>query len=80
MRKITLSMDDKVFAAVGRYCAKRNSSVNALLREFLTNLAADQDRSGRARVRLRQLSERSKGRLGKKTWSRENLHKRSIVS
>ena len=76
MKNITLSVDDEVLAAVRRYTAERNSSVNALVREYLTNLAAHQDRARRARTRLRQLSKQSQGRLGKKTWSRQDLHER----
>jgi hypothetical protein len=34
MKTITLSVDEKVLAAVLRYAAERNSSVNALVREF----------------------------------------------
>lgn len=76
MKNITLSVDESVLAAVRRHAAERNSSVNALVREYLTNLAACQDRANRARTRLRQLSRQSQGRLGKKTWSREDLHDR----
>ena len=39
MKNITLSVDEKVLAAVRRYSAERESSVNALVREFLTGLA-----------------------------------------
>ena len=66
-------MDEKVLAAVRRRAAERNSTVNALVRDYLANLAAHDDRAKRARARLRQLSEESRGRLGKKTWSREQL-------
>jgi hypothetical protein len=76
MRNITLSVDEDVLTAVRRHAAERNSTVNALVREYLTNLAAHQDRAGRARARLRQLSKQSQGRLGKKTWSRDDLHDR----
>jgi len=76
MKNITLSVDEKVLSAVRRHAAERNSTVNALVREYLTNLAAHESRAGRARARLRQLSRRSNGRLGKKTWSREELHDR----
>jgi hypothetical protein len=76
MRNITLSVDEDVLAAVRRHAAERKSSVNALVREYLTNLAAHEDRARRARVRLRQLSKQSHGRLGKKTWTREELHDR----
>ncbi len=76
MKNITLSVDDAVLAAVRRHAAERDSTVNALVREYLTNIAAHQDRARRARARLRQLSKQSQGRLGKKTWSREDLHER----
>jgi len=76
VKNITLSVDETVLAAVRRHAAERNSSVNALVRDYLTNLAKHEDRAERARAKLRQLSARSKGRLGKKTWSREDLHDR----
>jgi hypothetical protein len=76
MKNITLSVDDDVLAAVRRYSAEKNSSVNALVRDFLTNLAGHQERARRARIRLRQLSKRSTGRLGYKTWTRQDLHER----
>lgn len=76
MKNITLSVDEDVLTAVRRHAAERNSTVNALVREYLTNLAAHENRANRARARLRQLSKQSQGQLGKKTWSREELHDR----
>jgi plasmid stability protein len=76
MRNITLSVDEDVLAAVRRHAAEHNSTVNALVRDYLTNLAAHNNRAKQVRTRLRQLSKRSQGRLGKKTWSREDLHDR----
>jgi hypothetical protein len=76
MKNITLSVDEDVLAKVRRLATERNSTVNALVREYLTNLAAHDSRAKRARVRLRQLSAQSQGRLGEKTWSRDNLHDR----
>jgi hypothetical protein len=76
MKNITLSVDDNVLAIVRRLASERNSSVNALVREYLTNLAEHEDRARRARTRLRQLSNHSRGRLGKKNWTREDLHDR----
>jgi hypothetical protein len=76
MKNITLSVDDNVLAAARRLAAERDSTVNALVRDYLTKLAAHESRAGRARARLRQLSEQSPARLGRKTWSREDLHDR----
>lgn len=76
MKNITLSVDDDVLATVRRVAAEHNRTVNSLVREYLTNLAAQEDRAARARARLRQLSKQSRGQLGGKTWSREELHDR----
>jgi len=76
MKNITLSVDERVLAIVRRQAAERNSSVNAMVREYLTNLAEQDDRANRARARLRELSNESRGRLGRKTWSRQDLHDR----
>ncbi len=76
MKNITLSIDENVLAAVRRHASEHDSTVNALVRDYLTNLAAHHDRAKRARERLRQLSRETQGRLGKKTWSREQLHDR----
>jgi len=76
VKNITLSVDENVLAAVRRRAAECNSTVNALVRNYLTNLAAHDDRAKNARMRLRQLSKTSRGRLDKKTWSREELHER----
>jgi hypothetical protein len=76
MKNITLSVDESVLAAVRRHAAEHDSTVNALVRDYLTKLATQEDRAKRARARLRQLSAESKGRLGRKAWSREDLHER----
>lgn len=76
MKNITLSVDDDVLSAVRRHAAERNSSVNALVREYLTNIAQLQDQARHARKRLRQLAKQTQGQLGKKTWTREDLHDR----
>ena len=74
MQNITLSVEDKVWPLSAG--VERNSSVNALVREYLTNIAQHHDRARRARARLVQLSKKSKGQLGKKTWTRDDLHER----
>lgn len=76
MKNITLSVDEEVLHVVRRYAAEMNSTVNALVRDYLTNLAAHENRANHARARLRELSTHSKGRLGKKTWTRDELHDR----
>lgn len=73
---MSLSVEDNVLAIVRRLAAERNSTVNVLVRDYLTSLAAHDNRAQRARARLRQLSMRSEGQLGNKTWSRDDFYDR----
>ena len=75
MKNITVSVEDEVLAAVRGYAVERNSSVNALVREYLTNIAQHDDRARRARARIRLLNKKAAGQLGNKTWSREELYR-----
>jgi hypothetical protein len=76
MKNITLSVDDEVLAAVRRYASERNTTVNGLVREYLTQLATQNDRVAKARLRLKQLSEESTMDLGSYKWNREELYER----
>ena len=76
MKNITLAIDEEVLAAVRRYAVERNSSVNALVREHLSDIARREDRARGARARLLELSKRSRLKLGRKTWTRQDLHER----
>lgn len=76
MKNITLNVDEKILAAVRRYAAEQESSVNALVREFLSAIARREDRATQARKRLGELSRQSKARVGQRKWSRDDLHER----
>ena len=76
MKNITLSVDDDVLAAVRRYAAEHDSTVNGLVRDYLTRLARQNDRAATARRRIQELSDRSEGRIGVETWNRDALHER----
>lgn len=76
MRNITLSVDEAVLRTVRVYAAERGSSVNALVRQFLSSIAGREDRARQARRRIRELSEQSTARVGPRSWSRDDLHAR----
>lgn len=76
MKNITLSVDEKILAAVRRYAVERDSSVNALVRDFLAEIATREDRARKARERIRELSDQSTARIGSRTWTRDELHER----
>ncbi len=73
---ITLSVEEAVVRTVRLYAVERGSTVNALVREFLTDLAKKEDRARNARRRIKELSEQSAARIGSRSWTREELHER----
>lgn len=76
MKNITLSLDENVLATVRRYAAEHHTSVNALVRDYLTNIAQREQRARQARQRLRELSEQSPAQIGSMSWHRDELHER----
>jgi hypothetical protein len=76
MKNITLAIDENVLDEVRVYAAKRNTSVNGLVRDFLNGIAEQEDKTVRARRRLRELMDRSTLEVGSVTWSRDELHDR----
>jgi uncharacterized protein DUF6364 len=76
MKNITLSIDEKVLSAVRQHAAARSISVNQLVRDYLGEIAQRENRARNARRRLRALSNRSAARIGRASWTREDLHER----
>jgi hypothetical protein len=75
MKNITLAIDEKVLRQVRRYTAEHDTTVNALVREFLGNLVGQEERAAEARKRLVKMSEESEGRLGPNwKWNREEIY------
>lgn len=76
MKNITLAIDESVLEEVRVYAAKRNTSVNRLVRDFLNGIAEQEDKTVRARRRLRELMDRSTLEVGPITWKRDDLYDR----
>jgi hypothetical protein len=76
LKNITLSVDEKVLAAVRRHASKRNTTVNGIVREHFEQIARNEDRWKEAAEYLRKLSENSNARIGPITWTRDDLHDR----
>lgn len=76
MKNITLSVDEKVLSAVRQHAAAHSTSVNQLVRDYLSEIAQRESRARTARRRLRALSNRSVAKIGRSSWTREDLHER----
>jgi hypothetical protein len=80
MKNVTLAVEEDVLAAVRKYAAARNTTVNGLVREYLTRLASQEDRAAKARTRLKELAAESTMDLGSWKWNREELYDRGVLS
>ena len=77
---ITLTLDDKLVKEIRKVAVDRNTTLSALVREYLERLAAENAGSGRKRLELETLQrsfEKFHSKLGTRTWKREDLHVRS---
>ena len=77
---VTLSLEDDLVKKVRRIAAERDTTMTAMIRHYLEQVAAETAASARRR-REQDALERSFRELrfpvGKRTWTREDLHGRS---
>ena len=59
MKNITLAMDEALLDEVRVAAAKKGTTVNAMVRDYLMSVAKLEDRKDRARRRIRELAEKS---------------------
>ncbi len=64
MKNITLAIEDEVLDKVRVVAAQKRTTVNALVREYLTELAGREEEIANARRELLELMETSEGRMG----------------
>ena len=76
MKNITLAIDDETLHAVRVYAAKNKTTVNAIVRQALEQIATSEDRVALAKRRIRELSEQSKAEVGSIKWTRDELYDR----
>jgi len=77
MKNITLSVDENDLEAARVYAAERRTTVNAMVRDFLGQIARQRSQARAAMARLRKLSEESQASLGPDyRFDRDGLHDR----
>ena len=77
---ITLTLDDDLVKDVRKIALERDTTLTGLVRAYLEQLSAENANSGRKRRELEALQrsfEKFKFRIGKRTWTRADLHERS---
>ena len=77
MRNITLAIEDGVLDRVRIVAAEKKTTVNALVREFLADIAGRDERLAEARKQLLRLMDSSEGRMTPDwKFDREKTHER----
>ncbi|HXE14710.1 MAG TPA: DUF6364 family protein [Bryobacteraceae bacterium] len=77
---VTLSLDDDLVKEVRKIAVERDTTLTGLVRAYLQELASENAVSGRKRRErdaLESTFARFQFKIGKKTWSRSDLHERS---
>lgn len=81
MKNITLALDEDVLAEVRKYAVAHNTTVNGLVRDYLTRLATQENRAATARKRLVELAQKSTWDPGPDwKWDREAIYDRGLRS
>ena len=62
--------------AARKVALDRNSSVNQLVREYLTGLVRQTDREQTALANIEQLFKETRLQIGRRKWTRQDLHER----
>lgn len=77
MTNITMSLEDDLVKKVRKLAVERNTSMTALVRETLRQLAAQEDfRTEEHIAELEAAFNSASAKVGKRTWTRDELHER----
>ena len=77
MPNITLSVDDDIVKKVRKIAIDKNTTLTAMVREYLTSVATRDDQVKHEAIsKLRQTFKTIGRDMDKRKWSREDLHER----
>ena len=76
MKNVTIALDESLLREVRRVAADRSTTLNAMIREFLQQLAEQESKAMQARHRIVELCRKTQAEVGPRTWSRDELHER----
>ena len=79
MKNITLAIDETVLDEVREIAARRRTTVNAIVRDYLAHIASEEGRIAQARKRLIELAETSQARIGPDyRWNRDETYEERL--
>jgi uncharacterized protein DUF6364 len=75
-QNLTLTIESAVLKKARKYALERDTSVNQIVRDHLAGLGPEGDELESARKALQEFFRNSRYKIGKRTWTREELHDR----
>jgi plasmid stability protein len=76
MANLTVTVDDDLLRKARLRAMEQGTSVNALLRDYLESYAGAAPARKKVVADLLQLSREAKSRKGRRSWTRDDLHRR----
>ena len=77
MPNITLSVDDEIIKKVRKIAIEKNTTLTAMVRDYLSSVAIrDAQEKNEAIKKLQKSFKKMSNDMGRRKWSRENLHER----
>jgi len=76
MKNVTIALNDSLVTQARRIAAERGTTLNAMIRRFLTDVVERDSRLTEARSRIVSMCRTSDAEVGNRSWSRDQLHER----
>ena len=76
IQNLTLANESDVLREASKLALERRTTVNQLVRDYLTSLVKELDRRRTAKRRLKATLKKGLAEVGPITWSRDELHQR----
>jgi predicted transcriptional regulator len=77
MPNITLSLDDEIIKKVRKIAIEKDTTLTALVRDFLTSVAKRDEQKKKAALKKLKTSFKTLSRdMGARKWTRESLYER----
>ena len=76
MANLTITVPAEILKSARRRALEQGTSVNAVLRDYLSQFAGRQSAQTEAARRVLELSRIARSGRGKERWTREDLHER----
>jgi hypothetical protein len=76
MANLTITVPEEILKSARRRALEQGTSVNAVLRDYLSQFAGTESAQTNAAKRVLELSRAARSRRGKSKWTRDELHQR----